>query len=153
MGDYPENNEENRRDMDAFVAWHKEITGKDVGYTIKKGCIQFETELIDSSAESEYSCHCDEGSDGFDNGDEESECNDCQKAHVEERHEGYFAQVLKDVTGIVVDTQFDWALGVQENPQDRQSGKPQGRLAVHRHLGAQHRHRDGARPRLHLLHR
>lgn len=103
----PKADKANLKDINAFVAWHKRITGRDVAYTIRAGRIVYD-QTVDERDEEPVDCTCDSDDDGsgIEDEDDGSQCRACMVRRTNARRLDYFDTAMHDVAGIVRSTVF-----------------------------------------------
>lgn len=100
-----EANEENLKKVNQFVEWFKELTGKDMGYSVRAKVITLHNDDDFSDSEDSYECDC--ASDSNESSDESSECEDCQNRHNKEKNNQLFLKVVREMIEIPSGNQFE----------------------------------------------
>lgn len=90
--------EENLKKVNQFVEWFKELTGKDMGYSVRAKVITLHNDDDFNQSEDSYECDC--KNDSNVSSKKSSECESCQNRHNEEKNDKLFLKVVRDVIEI-----------------------------------------------------
>jgi hypothetical protein len=85
--------EENLKKVQQFVEWFKELTGKDMEYSVRAQRITLHNDEFCDETEDSYECNCD------DNGGDD-DCEFCKKQNRNEKNSQLFLKVVRDVIEI-----------------------------------------------------
>lgn len=88
--------EENLKKVGQFVDWFKELTGKDMEYSVRAKTITLHNDEFIDESEDSYECNCEMDSDES----SEEDCKSCRENHKEEKKFKLFLKVVRDIIEI-----------------------------------------------------